>query len=187
MDAESNSRNVVVAVPMPLRDDPEITLGALRWVIDQAYRPNDIVHVVHVVKCLVQKLEVYHGVPGTSFSFEEPGGIHNENEDVSRAKSFLSESVMPLLDARQIQHRTHLSVETTEAPPSAVAQIIFSAADSVGADLVVLGANRKPVSAEDGALGKVAKYALDNAQRPLVLTRAFQPIPVGSDAPMQAS
>lgn len=55
-------------------------------------------------------------------------------------------SVMPLLDARQIQHRTHLSVETTEAPPSAVAQIIFSAADSVGADLVVLGANRKPVS-----------------------------------------
>lgn len=43
------------------------------------------------------------------------------------------------------------------------------------------------VSAEDGALGKVAKYALDNAQRPLVLTRAFQPIPVSSDAPIQAS
>ncbi len=56
-------------------------------------------------------------------------------------------SVMPLLDARQIEHRTHLSVETTEAPPSAVADIIFSAADSVGADLMVLGANRKPVSA----------------------------------------
>ncbi len=52
---------------------------------------------------------------------------------------------MPVLDARGIQHQTHLSVETIEAPPSAVAQIIFSAADSVGADLVVLGANRKPV------------------------------------------
>ncbi len=53
----------VVAVPMPLRDDPEITLGALRWVIDHVYRPNDIVHIVHVIKCLVQKLEVYHGGP----------------------------------------------------------------------------------------------------------------------------
>ena len=51
----------VVAVPMPLREDPEITLGALRWVIDQALRPGDVVHVVHVVKCMVQKLEVYHG------------------------------------------------------------------------------------------------------------------------------
>lgn len=38
-----------------------MTLGALRWIMDQAYRPNDTVHVVHVVKCLVQKLEVYHG------------------------------------------------------------------------------------------------------------------------------
>ena len=53
--------NQVVAVPMPLRDDPEITLGALRWVIDQALRPGEIVHIVHVVKCMVQKLEVYHG------------------------------------------------------------------------------------------------------------------------------
>lgn len=51
----------VVAVPMPLADDPEITLGALRWLIDQVYRPHDVVHIVHIVKCLVQKLEVYHG------------------------------------------------------------------------------------------------------------------------------
>ncbi|EIE22991.1 hypothetical protein COCSUDRAFT_53478 [Coccomyxa subellipsoidea C-169] len=182
MEDASSSRNLVVAVPMPLREDPEITLGALRWVIDQALRPGDVVHVVHVIKCMVQKLEVYHGVPGTSYSFEEPGGIHHENEDFARAKSFLAESVMPVLDARGIQHQTHLSVETIEAPPSAVAQIIFSAADSVGADLVVLGANRKPVSAEDGSLGKVAKYALDYAQRPLVITRAFQPVPVAPDA-----
>ncbi|KAK9903314.1 hypothetical protein WJX75_002616 [Coccomyxa subellipsoidea] len=182
MEGVSSGRNLVVAVPMPLRDDPEITLGALRWVIDQALRPGDIVHIVHVVKCMVQKLEVYHGVPGTSYSFEEPGGMHHENEDVARAKSFLADSVMPILDARGIQHQTHLSVETVEAPPSAVAQIIFSAADSIGADMVIMGAHRKPVTEEDGSLGKVAKYALENAQRPLVITRAFQPVPVASDA-----
>jgi len=53
--------------------------------------------------------------------------------------------VIPVLDAKGIQHRTHLSVETTDAPANAIAEIIFNAADSVGADLVVLGANRKPV------------------------------------------
>jgi hypothetical protein len=46
---------------MPLLDDPEVSLGAVRWLVDQAYRPDDVVHIVHVVKCLVQKLEVYHG------------------------------------------------------------------------------------------------------------------------------
>ena len=46
---------------MPLREDPEVTLGALRWTIDQVYRPGDVMHLVHVIKCLVHKLEVFHG------------------------------------------------------------------------------------------------------------------------------
>lgn len=58
---------------------------------------------------------------------------------------YAERSVIPILDAKGVQHRTHLSVETTDAPANAVAEIIFNAADSVGADLVVLGANRKPV------------------------------------------
>lgn len=46
---------------MPLREDPGVTLGALRWAMDHLYRPGDIVHIVHVIKCLVHKLEVFHG------------------------------------------------------------------------------------------------------------------------------
>lgn len=122
----------VVAVPKPLAEDPQITVGALRWVLDQAVQPDDVVHIVHIVNCLVQKLEVYHGahssvrassvassisctahsmclascnvnsslkgdiacvgVPGTSFSFQDPGGIHHEHEDIARAKAFLAKS-----------------------------------------------------------------------------------------------
>ena len=51
----------VVAVPMPLQEDPEVTLGALRWAMDHLYRTGDVVHIVHVIKCMVQKLEVFHG------------------------------------------------------------------------------------------------------------------------------
>lgn len=45
-----------------------------------------------------------------------------------------------------MHHRTHLAAETVDAPASAIAQIIFDVAEREKADLVVLGANRKPVS-----------------------------------------
>ena len=51
----------VVAVPAPLKQDPEITMGPLRWVLDQAWRDGDLIHIVHVVETMVQRLEVYHG------------------------------------------------------------------------------------------------------------------------------
>lgn len=54
-------------------------------------------------------------------------------------------SVLPVLDAKQIQHRMHLSIDTIEAPASAAGQIILDAADSVGAQLVIVGHNRQPV------------------------------------------
>ncbi len=54
-------------------------------------------------------------------------------------------SVVPVLDAKQIQHRMHLSVDTIEAPASAAGQIIRDTADSVGAQLVIVGHNRQPV------------------------------------------
>ena len=58
---------------MPVQEDPEVTLGALRWTMDQLHRPGDVIHIVHVIKCLVHKLEVFHGEsalsqhPQTSF------------------------------------------------------------------------------------------------------------------------
>ena len=51
----------VLAVPMPLQEDPEVTLGALRWTMDHVHRPTDVIHIVHVIKCMVHKLEVFHG------------------------------------------------------------------------------------------------------------------------------
>ena len=54
-------------------------------------------------------------------------------------------SVLPILDAKQIQHRMHLSLDTIEAPPGAVGQTICETADAVDAQLVIVGHNRQPV------------------------------------------
>ena len=51
----------------------------------------------------------------------------------------------PVLEASDVQHQMHLSIETLDAPPSAIADVISKVADQVAAELVVLGANRKPV------------------------------------------
>ena len=53
---------------MPLQEDPEVTLGALRWAMDHLHRPGDVIHIVHVIKCLVHKLEVFHGQSVPLFS-----------------------------------------------------------------------------------------------------------------------
>ena len=50
-------------------------------------------------------------------------------------------SVFPLLDSKGLAHDVHLSVETVDAPGSAIAAAIGKVAEEVGAALVVLGTN----------------------------------------------
>lgn len=59
-----------------------------------------------------------------------------------------------MLDAKQIQHRMHLSLDTIEAPPGAVGQTICAAADAVDAQLVIVGHNRQPVGNPSPPSGK---------------------------------
>ena len=54
-------------------------------------------------------------------------------------------SVEPILEASGVKHQMHLSIETLDAPASAIADVITKVADQVAAELVVLGANRKSV------------------------------------------
>ena len=50
-------------------------------------------------------------------------------------------SVFPLLDSKGLAHDVHLSVETVDAPGSAIAEAIGKVAEEVDAALVVLGTN----------------------------------------------
>ena len=53
----------------------------------------------------------------------------------------LRRSVFPLLDSKALAHDVHLSVETVDAPASAIAQAVAQVAEEVDATLVVLGTN----------------------------------------------
>lgn len=49
--------------------------------------------------------------------------------------------MFPLLDSKALAHDVHLSVETVDAPASAIAQAVALVAEEVDATLVVLGTN----------------------------------------------
>ena len=49
--------------------------------------------------------------------------------------------MFPLLDSKGLAHDVHLSVETVDAPASAIAEAVGKVAEEVDAALVVLGTN----------------------------------------------
>lgn len=56
---ETGHRTIVVAL------DTEVeSLRALDWVQEHFHRTGDIVHMVHVCKCMSAPLEVFHGARG---------------------------------------------------------------------------------------------------------------------------
>lgn len=63
--------------------------------------------------------------------------------------------MFPLLDSKGLAHDVHLSVETVDAPGSAIAEAIGKVAEEVDAALVVLGTNnvlvRPPCMGAEGS------------------------------------
>ena len=55
---EAGHRKIVVALDTDIE-----SLRALDWVQEEFYKPGDIVHMVHVCKCMSAPLEVFHGTP----------------------------------------------------------------------------------------------------------------------------
>lgn len=53
---DSGHRTIVVALDTELE-----SLRALDWVQDNFHKPGDVVHLVHVCKCMSPPLEVFHG------------------------------------------------------------------------------------------------------------------------------
>ncbi len=49
-------RGVLIAV-----DESQESLNAFKWAVEDYYRQGDVFHLLHIVKCLQARTEVYHG------------------------------------------------------------------------------------------------------------------------------
>lgn len=135
---EAGHRTVVVAL------DTEVdSLRALDWVQDNFHKPGDIVHMVHVCKCMSSPLEVFHGVPGTSLHVADPAP-HNESTELASARQFFMGRVKDKLDKAGIQWDLHLFADTVNSDAADIATIIQKTAEKVRPALVVLAHHNKP-------------------------------------------
>lgn len=147
---ESGHRTIVVAL------DTEVeSLRALDWVQDNFYKSGDIVHMVHVCKCMSSPMEVFHGVPGTSLHVPDPAP-HNESSELMSARQFFMGRVKEKLERAGIQWDLHLFADTVNTDASDIGTIIQKTAQKVQAVLVVLAHHDKVKQGYFGP-GSVAK------------------------------
>ncbi|GAB4815480.1 hypothetical protein N2152v2_002526 [Parachlorella kessleri] len=114
-------------------------------------------------------MEVFHGLPGTAYSFQQPGE-HKEWGEIEEAKAALEARYLPILQQKMIPYTLQLYAERTDAAASRVGELLLKRADEVDATMVIMAAHNKP-SASTGFAGSVAQYITDNCRRPLALVR----------------
>ncbi|KAI3434860.1 hypothetical protein D9Q98_002914 [Chlorella vulgaris] len=157
-------RNLVVAT-----DDTVSSAAAAEWALDNLYREGDIIHLTYVVKCLEPSMEVFHGMPGTAYSFKQPGGKHREQELVDDAKRRLEARFLPLLQPHLVPYQLHLYAERTDCSEARVCELILKDIEQRDAAIVIMAAHNKPGTST--GMGSVAEYLSKNCKRPMAVVR----------------
>jgi len=115
-------------------------------------------------------MEVYHSIPGTSFSFPQPGK-HHEDEKILAAKRAIETRFVPILKTKMVPYEIHIYAEMYDVSSEKVGDTILKNADEHDAALVVLASHNK-VSEKDRFstnVGSVARYIVKQCKRPLAV------------------
>jgi len=150
-------------------EDTEGAAAACQWAVREVYREGDVFHLAYVIPSLKPPLEVYHGMPGTSFQFSHPGR-HNEEHKIAAAKAAIEARYLPILKGKMVPYELHLYAEHRDVSPERIAEIVLKSAEERDAALLVLAAHNK-LSDSDGfnKVGSVAQRITRDCQRPLAL------------------
>ena len=158
-------------------EDTPAAAEATQWAVDEIYREGDVLHLIYVIKSLKPPLEIHHVAPGTSFTFAQPGG-HHENEVIAAAKKAIEARYLPILKTKMVPYELHLYADRADAKPNHVGDLILKCADERDAVLVVLAAHNKPTERDRwaGEVGSVASYVMKNCKRPLAVVHPKGPV-----------
>jgi nucleotide-binding universal stress UspA family protein len=159
-------RNIALCV-----EDTDAAESAAIWAVQGLYREGDVFHLIYVVKSLKPPMEVYHGMPGTAYSFSQPGQ-HKEQAVIAAAKRAIEHRYLPVLKTKMVPYELHLYAERDDATSDRVAEVLLRSIEERDAALVVLAAHNKPVAKEDkfqGNVGSVTAAIIKRCKRPLAI------------------
>ena len=161
----TRKRSVVICA-----EDTHAAAMACDWAVDELYREGDVFHLVYVVKSLKPPMEVYHGLPGTSFSFSRPGK-HHEADVILHAKSAIEHRYLPALKKKMVPYELHLYAERADCAVKQVCEFILKCVEERDAAVVVIAAHNRPTHGNKRLeeMGSVTSYIIKNCKRPLAI------------------
>lgn len=164
-----DGRNLGICV-----EDTPTAAETCRWTVEHLYREGDVLHLLYVIKSLKPPMEVFHQLPGTSYSFDQPGG-HHEEEKIRAAKRAIEKRFLPLLQRREpIPYQLHLFAEKYDAQPDIIGKDLVKCAESIPCDVVILSHHRKDDCTDDvdrfeGQVAKVNDYVSHHCSKPICI------------------
>lgn len=143
-------------------EDTCVGAHACRWTVENIYREGDVLHLLYVVKSLKPPMEVFHQLPGTSYSFSQPGS-HHEEEKIRAARKAIEKRFVPILEQREpIPYHLHMFAEKYDANPEAIGKDLVKCAEGIPCDIVVLTHHRHDgiddIDRFEGQVAKVNEY-----------------------------
>jgi len=150
-------------------EDTEAAASAASWAVDEVYREGDKCFLVYVVKSLKPPMEVFHGLPGTAYSFQQPGS-HHEDEKIAAAKRAIEKRFLPVLKRKMVPYEIQLFAEKYDVSPEQVGDTILKTAGDRDATLVVIAShNIEDKDRFEGRVGSVAQYVMRHCKYPLAV------------------
>lgn len=150
-------------------EDTEAAASAASWAVDEVYREGDKFFLVYVVKSLKPPMEVFHGLPGTAYSFQQPGS-HHEDEKILAAKRAIEKRFLPVLKRKMVPYEIQLFAEKHDVSPEQVGDTILKNAGDRDATLVVIAShNIEDRDRFEGRVGSVAQYVMKHCKYPLAV------------------
>lgn len=129
-DVQSTSRAIVVAV-----DETEDSVKALRWTLDNFFRKNDVLHLLHVIPFVHQQVltsTVYYTPPVLDPEITEQ--LYQNADEV------VKETFIPVMEEKKVEYVVDM---VQEKGSETIGDAVCHAACDVGACAVVVAAHKK--------------------------------------------
>mmetsp|Transcript_1765 Transcript_1765/g.4453 ORF Transcript_1765/g.4453 Transcript_1765/m.4453 type:complete len:181 (+) Transcript_1765:100-642(+) len=158
-------RHVVIAL-----DLSDNSWRATKYYADELSKPGDVVHLVHISRCLEPQVSVQHSYPGASYNVPE---LHrfDERQHSEHIQGVIKSRFLPCLEGLGIQHILHLYFDTDNSPGTAIAAILNRVAEEVKASLMVMAAHNKAYGLTEFLIGSVAEECTQHSKFPVVVVR----------------
>lgn len=157
--AAASSRVVLVAV-----DDTPASVAAFSFVAQHLLRPEDHLHLVHVIPRLVFSAQL--GVSPVDFVPTSDSTAYEQS--LARAERFILDKFVRQLPASFSGAPPVVHIIKSETDTESVGHVLVKKADALGACFLALASNSRSRVAEL-LLGSVTQHVLHNSRRPVVV------------------